>query len=329
MKYSIKKTLLSTTNLYRPLHDAISSQGITIQSISLDNYKGVDLTQTLGCVVDFYMCMRYPIGYLRLKRYMNRAGIPILAWNRDAPHYLNKAAWRLKLMEKIHLIDIYATHTLVDDRRFAEAQIYLPNAADTDSYNITTPSEVFSRMSHPENYLYDVTFFGGMNGSRYKEDQARQDFFQALAGQLELQGLKYLFVEAQGLSVPEQIALVQSSRINLNYGARCEYGAHTASGLPERCYGIPACGGFLLSDRRAHSLTDFTPGFDWAEFVDIEDCIAKIQYWLSNFQAARRVAENAYKTVRTRHTYKNRAETLIAELMTWSEQKPSARRFCT
>ncbi len=317
MKYSSKKTLLSTTNLYRPLHDAISRQGITIQSISLDNYKGVDLTQTLGCVVDFYMCMRYPIGYLRLKRYMNRAGIPILAWNRDAPHYLNRAAWRLNLMEKIHFVDIYATHTLIDDRRFADVQIYLPNAADTDSYNIATPSETFSRMSHPESYLFDVTFFGGMNGSRYKEDQARQEFFQALAGQLQSKRLKYLFIEAQELSVSEQIDLIQASRINLNYGARCEFGAHTASGLPERCYGIPACGGFLLSDRRTHSVTDFTLGFDWAEFVNAEDCVAKIQYWLKNFQDARKIAENAYKTVHTRHTYQHRAEQLIDELRKW------------
>ena len=317
MKYFNKKTLLSTTNLYRPLRDAICGQGITIQSISPDNYKKINLAPALGCVVDFYMCMRYPVAHLKLKRYLNRAGIPMLAWNRDAPHYLNRAAWRLKLMEKIHFIDIYATHTLIDDRRFAEVQIYLPNAADTDSYHITRPSEVFSRMSHPEHYLYDVTFFGGMNGSRYKEDQARQVFFQALAERLESQSLRYLFVEGQALSVTEQIELVQASRINLNYGARCEYGVSTASGLPERCYGIPACGGFLLSDRRTHSETDFTLGFDWAEFVDFEDCVAKIQYWLKNFKESRKIAGNAYETVHTRHTYKKRAEQLIDELLKW------------
>jgi len=321
MQFSNKKFILATTEIYRPLLTALHRQGITIQNINLQNYKDVEVNEILGCIVDFYMCLRYPVPYLKLRRYMNRAGIPILAWNRDAPHYLNKSAWRLNLLSVIPLIDIYATHTLIDFRQFAGVHIYLPNAADTDSYRVINPSKVFARMSDPTTYQYDVSFFGGMNGSRYKEDQARQDFFHLLGQRLDALGLKSRFVEAQGMKVSEQIELIQSSRINLNYGARCEFGATVASGLPERCYGIPACGGFLLSDKRTHSETDFTLGFDWAEFVDIDNCIQQIQYWLKNFKAARTIAENAYKTVLARHTYKHRAEELMRELHIWQRKE--------
>jgi hypothetical protein len=37
-------------------------------------------------------------------------------------------------------------------------------------------------------YEYDVSFFGAMDGSRYKEMQARQEFFAALAEQLKARG---------------------------------------------------------------------------------------------------------------------------------------------
>ena len=119
------------------------------------------------------------------------------------------------------------------------------------------------------------------------------------------------------MSVAEQVALVRSSRINLNFGASCDYGAPVASGLPERCYGIPACGGFLLGDKRTHAPDDFTPGENWAEFNDLDDCVAKIDYWLAHFDAARDLAERCHAHVMSNHTYANRAATLHQALLDW------------
>src|SRR5438045_7710238 len=45
---------------------------------------------------------------------------------------------------------------------------------------------------------------------------------------------------------------------------------------PERCFGVPACGGFLLSDVRKHAAESFIPGVEWADFLDLDDCVAKI-----------------------------------------------------
>jgi len=67
------------------------------------------------------------------------------------------------------------------------------------------------------------------------------------------------------MSIAEQIELIQRSRINLNFGACCEYGAPVASDFPERCYWIPACAGFLLCDKSAHALDNFSIWENWTD----------------------------------------------------------------
>ena len=119
------------------------------------------------------------------------------------------------------------------------------------------------------------------------------------------------------MSLADQVSLIQTSRINLNYGASCDYGSPIASGLPERCYGIPACGGFLLCDRRTHAKDDFTPGEDWADFNGLEDCVAQIDHWLANFGMARELAERTHASVLARHTFAHRAATLHGALLAW------------
>jgi len=280
-----------------------------------------ELNNTIGCYVWFYDCLRHPIQTWRLKRRLASCNVPLVAWNRDAPHYLNRSAWRLDWLNWARLLDIYASHSLIDQRRFADNVLYLPNAADIVSYSLGGETEaVFSRLRDPANYHYDVSFFGGMNGRRYKEDADRERFFSAIGERLSVRGIRFLFREAEGMSAVEQIDLIQTSRISLNYGARCEYLAPTASGLPERCYGIPACGGFLLCDKRTHARDDFTVGENWAEFDGLDDCIAKIEFWLTHFSLARDLAERCHRHVMCHHTYANRAATLHQALLAWHAQ---------
>jgi hypothetical protein len=72
----------------------------------------------------------------------------------------------------------------------------------------------------------------------------------------------------------EQQEIVRTSRINLSTYAACDAGAEPSWGLPERCYGVPASGGFLLADRRRHAPEDFADG-ERAEYEDLEECVAK------------------------------------------------------
>ncbi len=305
-----------------PLERELEQRGLVFAKV--DPRRPDDWPQAaLACVVWFYYPLRQPVEAWRLKHALAARGIPLLAWNRDAPHYLNRAPWRLNLLDRFRLLDIYATHTLIDERRrFADSVIYFPNAADTIRYHLQEDTaEALMGLRDVTTYEYDVSFFGAMDGTRYKEMRDRQHFFAALSERLASRGLRFLFCESNGMSAEEQVTLVRKSRINLNFGASCDYGAPVASGLPERCYGIPACGGFLLSDRRTHARDDFTPGENWAEFDGLDDCVAKIEYWLANFTAARQLAERCHAHVMARHTYAHRAATLHQALADWHANK--------
>ena len=316
-----QRLIINHSGFLPAMRRALEEHGLIIDE-DIWQPSSAQLTKTIACHVWFYDCLRYPLRTWRLKRLLQRHDVPLFAWNRDAPHYLNRHRWRLDLLDRARLIDIYASHSLIDQRRFANNVLYLPNAADTATYHLDTPTEVaLLTLRDSASYRYDVSFFGGMNGNRYKEDADREQFFAELGKRLATHGISFLFCEAEGMSATEQIRLIHTSRINLNYGARCEYQAPVASGLPERCFGIPACGGFLLCDKRTHARDDFTIGENWAEFDGVDDCVDKIRYWLAHFDQARDLAEHCHQHVMSNHTYRNRAATLHEALLSWHQRR--------
>lgn len=307
-------------SLHPALRRELAARGLELrESRTWRDADCSDPQRILGAYTWFYEGLRHPLTIWRMRQWLRRRGIPLFVWNQDAPHYLNRAGWRLDLLDRARLYDIYATHTLIDVRRFAASLLYLPNAADTARYNLS--GTTLGALRDTADYDYDVCFFGAMDGSRYKEMQARQDFFAALGERLTARNVRFLFRESAGMGVDEQVRLIQRSRINLNYGASCDYQAPVASGLPERCYGIPACGGFLLCDRRTHARDDFDPGENWAEFEGVDDCVARIEFWLARLPAARDLAERCHAHVMARHTYTHRAGTLHSALLAWHAGK--------
>ena len=310
-------------NLGAPLIQALAERGIETAPDPM--LAHMDAPGNLAAYIWFYQGIRHPLQVRNLRRRLNARGLPLFCWNQDAPHYLNytkpNRAWRLWAAQRFHLYDLYATHTLIDEsRNFADLTVYLPNAANIQAYNLRGDTDtIFKQLRNPGHYRWDVTFFGGMNGRRYKEDQAREQFFSKLGRRLDTLGITHCFRETAGMSVNEQIKFIQSSRINLNFGALCEYGFPIASGLPERCYGIPACGGFILCDKRTHARDDFSVGDNWAEFDGIDDCIDQIRYWLEHFDQARNLAERCYRHVLANHTYAHRAAKLHHALLAWHE----------
>ncbi|MCM2288578.1 MAG: glycosyltransferase [Sulfuritalea sp.] len=313
--------LIAHGSLHPALRRELAARGLSLRESR--RWQDADRRQPeriLGAYTWFYESLRHPLTIWSMHRFLRRQRIPLFVWNQDAPHYLNRAGWRLDWLNRSRLYDIYATHSLIDARRdFADSTLYLPNAADTTRYHLHDAT--LANLCDPSRYEHDVSFFGAMDGLRYKEMLPRQEFFAALGARLAARGIRFLFRESAGMSVEEQVALIQKSRINLNFGASCDYGAAVASGLPERCYGIPACGGFLLCDKRTHARDDFAPGENWAEFDGLDDCVAKIEFWLANFAAARDLAERCHALVMARHTYARRAATLHAALLDWHEGK--------
>ncbi|MCX7897675.1 MAG: glycosyltransferase [Rhodocyclaceae bacterium] len=309
--------LIAHGSLPFALRRELAARGLILrESGSWDEADRSHPERILAAYTWFYEGLRHPHTVWKMRRWLRRHGVPLFVWNRDAPHYLNRASWRLDLLDAAKLYDLYATHTLVDTRRtFADALLYLPNAADTARYHLR--GRTLESMRDGGTYVWDVGFLGAMDGEKYKEMRLRAEFFAALGERLRAKGIRFLFREAEGLDEKTQVELIQKTRINLNYGACCEYGHAVASGLPERCYGIPACGGFLLCDRRLHAQDDFIPGENWAEYDGLDDCVMKIEFWLANFPRARELAERCHKHVLTHHTYANRAARLHEALLAW------------
>ena len=275
------------------------------------------LEKTQACFVSFYDCISHPLRILRLKRRIARYNIPLIAWNRDAPGYMNKSAWQLDLLEKHSQLDIYLSHALPDTRQFAPTQILLQNAAQERTYNLNGVS--LDELDDPSRYIYDVTFFGAIDASRYKEYRKRQDFFSSLAARLIERNISFNFIDTLNtrLTTEQQIRLIQTSRINLNFDAGCEYGSPHGYGLPERCFGIPACGGFLLSDFRTHAADAFSHPEEWADFRNIDEALDRIEYHLAHFKESRTIARRAHARVFGEHTYKHRATQVLSLIQQW------------
>ncbi len=320
MTVSRTHLLINYPKFPAPLKHSLAKRGITLVEDNWQPDPGL-LPQTLACIVDFGGSVKKPFQSLIWKHRLSRYGVPIFSWNRDAPHNNNLRTWMLALFKHLQPLDIYATHSLIDDRwRLADTVLYLPNAADTSQYNLRgEPDAVLKRLRDPAQYRWDVSFFGALDGIRYKEAASRQAFFGTLATRLDALGIRHRFVDTicTPLSLEEQVKLIQTSRINLNFGARCDYGDFPASGLPERCFGIPACGGFLLTDRRVHTADSFEIGRHLDEFADLDECVAKIRDYMDDFTRCRDIAEAGWRHVMRHHTYANRAETLHHALLDW------------
>jgi spore maturation protein CgeB len=299
-----------------PLVSAIGALGVDIMRGEWQPGDAL-LARTEACFVSLYDCMKRPLDVWRLKRRLARHGVPLVSWNRDAPGYMNKAVWRLALVERARPLDIYASHSLADGRRFGATQLLLQNAALTEHYHLGGLR--LEELEDSARYRHDVGFFGALDGARYREYRARVEFFGALGNRLAERGIKLSVVDtlSHPLDRAEQRALIQATRINLNFGAGCEYGRPVGHGLPERCFGVPACGGFLLSDRRVHAADAFEPGTEWADYADLDEAVAQIVHFLADFGAARAIAARAHARVLREHTYRHRAEQMLGAIERW------------
>ena len=267
------------------------------------------LARTGLCVTNLYEAIRAPWASIALKRRLKSARVPFLGLDRDAPWHIGLRWRRMALFRALRPLDVYASHTLQPTWDFAPTKVYSANAVWVRNFNLHGHS--LEEMRDPAFYEWDVSFLGNMDGTRYKEHAERERFFGELRGRLDALGLRHCIRHSSGIGEEEQIRVIQRSRINLSYRSSCDHGGTLSWGLPERCYGVPARGGFLLTDERRHAGDDFDLATEWAGFTDLDDCVEKVRYWLAHFEESRRIAEAAHARVMRDHTYEQRALNLI------------------
>jgi spore maturation protein CgeB len=82
----------------------------------------------------------------------------------------------------------------------------------------------------------------------------------------------------------------------------------------QRVFDVPACGGFLLTDRQ-HDLDElFEPG-EVAVYDGADDIADRTSFWLSHGVERRQLAEQARRRVMAHHTYGRRMQQLLDVLV--------------
>jgi spore maturation protein CgeB len=309
-----------------PLLAAFAQLGYIVQTPD-EAIRSGSLSSALVAVSDFRRMAKDFHTAVRLGRIMSRAGVPHVYWNREGPSHFGEKPWRLWILRHGARMDAYAAHALQNCKGFARDVLYLPNAADTERYHLH--GATLAQLRDSSRYRHDVSFFGTLDHVRYTEAGPRARFLAALAVRLRQLGIS-LEIRPDAMNLSEQIALIQSSRINLSIhsGADTRYRERDRHkrrswGLPERCYGVPAAGGFLLSDWRFHAVDDFVPDVEWASFTDLDSCVAAIQHFLEHFGEARSIAEAAHRRVIAEHTYLHRARKLVSFATAWRDDSRS------
>lgn len=103
----------------------------------------------------------------------------------------------------------------------------------------------------------------------------------------------------------EMPIVFSQSRINLNISLRS-----IQSGIPMRVLDIMACGGFVLTNYQPELEEFFEIGKELVVFEDIEDCLRKIDYYLTHEEERAEIALSGQNAVRTHFSY----ETLLPKL---------------
>jgi len=76
--------------------------------------------------------------------------------------------------------------------------------------------------------------------------------------------------------------------------------------LKNRFFEIPACKSFLITKRFKEAENIFKEKVHCEYYDNVEDLLDKIEYYLKNPQQAKIIAKNAYKEVKSKHTFTHR-----------------------
>ena len=303
----MKRIILNFRSGFPGLREGFEALGYEV----IENQWAPDAAALEGaylCVADFVDCARKVRRMLGLKKCLAQGRVPFVALNRDAPFNRGIHPTRLAVMAWLKPFDGYASHSMQGAGKFSARTLYCPNAAREKLYRAN--DDELRAMRDPGRYHWDASFFGNMDARRYREHARRAEFLHVVKGRLEAQNLKVLFRDSAGMTEAEELEIVRTSRVNLSTVAACDAGREPSWGLPERCYGVPAGGGFLLSDRRRHAPEDFAED-ERAEYGSLEECVSMVRHFLDRFGEARAVAERARARVARDHGYRNRAARLL------------------
>lgn len=182
---------------------------------------------------------------------------------------------------------------------------YLPFAVDADAY-AAMPSE-----ADKKRFGCDVCFVGAL----YPE---REQLLKAVVGlgvDLKIFGWKQWKNSSLGkyyhgpLGTREMVAAFQCAKICLNSNLLPKNG-----GANNRTFEIPAAGGFELCDRQEDIPNLFKLGEEIETYVDPQDAVRKIGYFLNHNETRLAVARAGHERVVKSHSFDERIRNLLSTI---------------
>jgi spore maturation protein CgeB len=192
--------------------------------------------------------------------------------------------------------------------RGVEPALYLPFAADPELYR---PRELGP--AERSRFGCEVGFVGLWYAERQRLLEHLTDFDLAIYGprwrHKRIPNAKLLpFVRGQGLYGEEVVTFYQAARINVNVHA---WHGIAASGMNMRCFDLPSCGAFLLTDDVEELREVFTPGRELEVFSGAEELADKVRFYLKNDAAREAIASRGREVILAGHTYRHRMAELL------------------
>ncbi len=104
--------------------------------------------------------------------------------------------------------------------------------------------------------------------------------------------------------------IYRCSKINLNISLKS-----ILTGIPLRVFEIMGSGGFLASNYQEDFLEFFRPDEDFICYMSLEELMDKVEYYMVHEKERLEIAENGYRKVKMEHTYKQRVDNILENIM--------------
>ncbi|MFQ5893947.1 MAG: glycosyltransferase [Nitrospinota bacterium] len=234
------------------------------------------------------------------------SGARLVNWGLFGPTGIAESA------ERARHYDLFCTTSrvaLAEHRRLGvEPAIYLPFAAEADRFRPLELSE-----AERARLGCEVGFVGIWYAERQRLFEALSTFDLAIYGprwrHKRIPSRALLpHVRGAGLHGDDVVRFYQAASINVN--AHAWHGL-AASGMNMRCFDVPACGGFLLTDEVEELGEVFRPGREVEVYRDAEELAEKARYYLAHEAERRAIAARGRAVITAGHTYRHRMAALL------------------
>jgi len=324
-------------------------------SIMKEMANVIDVIESIPVETEsLYEKIRYKLGYHYDKNSLNKRLIDIVQTNKiDIIFDFKSLVLNQKTIIKINSIskgtmiaffsedDMIQKHN--NSKYFLESISYYDVIFTTKSYNVKELSELGARRVIFQNKSYDKTYHKPIKLSVEENDVFAADV--SFVGTFEIErasimlklaqkGIKIVIwgngwqdwtTKHQNLNIKNKavygddfIKLICATKINLSFLRKANRDLQTG-----RSVEIPACKGFLLTERTDEHLVLFEEGKE-AEYFDIENIDElenKIKYYLKNDKKRLIIAENGYqRCISSNYSHQDKIKLMLENI---SETKES------